>query len=160
TTGGLLLLDVATCACAALTLLAVRFPPLPSTPRSPPPGFAAGWRDSVRYVQTQPGLRPLLVFLVLTGFLNGVIGALIYPLILSFAPPAVPGGMVALAGGGMLTSSAAMSVWGGPRRLVRGLLAAQVLFGCGLVLIGARPDAGLVACGALLAHLAFPISTA
>jgi DHA3 family macrolide efflux protein-like MFS transporter len=154
---GILLIDFSTFLVAVTTLLIVRFPMRVVEPQ------AARTRvlfseimDGVRYIRRLPGLTMLLVFFVVVGFERGIIGALIQPLVLSFASPQSLGLVFTLAGAGFLAGSLLLSAWGGPRRRVLGLLIATLGFGLFLMLIGLRPLVGLIALAAVGAHFCLP----
>lgn len=158
--GGVLIIDVATFCFAVFTLLIVRFPS-PVLSRESRTGNGSllyealyGWS----YIAARPGLVGLLVFFAATSFINGMIGALIYPLILAFTTATQLSFVVSIAGGGMLLSSLVMSTWSGPKSRIGGVLVSQLIFGLGLLFIGLRPSILLIGFGALVAHLMLPVN--
>ena len=101
----------------------------------------------------------LLLMLSACNFLLGAIMILVNPLVLSFASPAVLGTVMTTAGLGMFAGSAAMSVWGGPKRRVRGIVFFLGLGGLALLPAALPPSAALIACGAFLFLLGVPIAS-
>ena len=100
----------------------------------------------------------MLVFFAATSFINGMIAALIYPLILAFTSATQLSFVVSIAGGGMLLSSLIMSAWNGPKSRITGVLGSQLVFGLGILCIGLRPSTLLIGFGALIAHLMLPVN--
>jgi len=156
---GVILIDVATFLFAVVTLLLVRFPkPEVSPAGAPEKGslwhrLTFGWR----YISARPGLLGLLTFFALVNFLWGMIGALITPMILSWTSSDVLGVIISIAGGGMLTGSLFMSVWGGPRCLINGILYFEMLSGICFMLMGFSPSFWPVAIGAFGAHVTIAV---
>lgn len=156
---GVILIDFATFGFAMLTLLPVRFP----QPISPPieetknPSLREQLTFGRRYVAARPGLRNLLALSAVVNFLWGLVGALITPMVLGFTTTAGLGGIISIAGFGMLAGSLVMSIWGGPRRRINGVLFFEMISGVCFLLIGLRPEFRLVALGALGAHLTIAI---
>jgi hypothetical protein len=109
------------------------------------------------YITARRGLLGLLVFLAIVNFLWGAVGALITPLILGWTSSDVLGLLISIAGVGMLAGSLIMSVWGGPRRRINGVLYFEMLSGICFMLIGLRPSFWMVAAGLLGAHLTIAI---
>ncbi len=158
--GGVLIIDVATFCFAVFTLLIVRFPS-PVISRADRTGNSALLREAFygwSYIVARPGLLGLLVFFAATSFINGMIGALIYPLILAFTAATQLSFVISIAGGGMLLSSLVMSAWSGPKSRIGGVLGSQLVFGLGLLFIGLRPSILLIGFGALVAHLMLPVN--
>jgi hypothetical protein len=58
---------------------------------------------------------------------------------------------------GFLAGSILISVWGGPRKKVHGLLVCAILYGMGLSLTGLRPSASVVTAGLFLSALQIPL---
>ncbi len=156
---GVLCVDVLTFLFAVGTLVFVRFPRQAGVQKHPSlrssffKDAAAGWR----YITDRPGLVGLLLFFAIVNFLWGMVGALIVPMILNFASPDVLGLVISCAGGGLLTGSVIMSLWGGPKRRIFGVLNFELLSGLCFLLIGLRPSAALVALGAFGAHFTIAI---
>jgi DHA3 family macrolide efflux protein-like MFS transporter len=147
---GVLLLDFATFLFAFSTLLFVRMPTVASLPETEEKKGSLlgetlyGWT----YITRRPGLFLLLALFAANNFLTGIVIVLVTPLILSFASAAVLGAVLTVAGGGMLAGGAIMSIWGGPRRRVRGILIFTILQSALLVTGGLRASVTLIAAAA------------
>jgi DHA3 family macrolide efflux protein-like MFS transporter len=156
---GVILVDFATFIFAAITLLLVRFPKPRRAITDEPERISLkeeitfGWR----YISARQGLLGLLVFLAVINFIWGMVGALITPMILGFAASDVLGAIIAIAGTGMLTGSLVMSIWGGLKRRINGVLYFEFLSGICFLLIGLRPSFWLTALGAFGAHVTIAI---
>jgi DHA3 family macrolide efflux protein-like MFS transporter len=156
---GVILIDVGTFIFAVITLLLVRFPK-PETFAERGPVRTTLWNDLTlgwRYISARPGLKGLLLFFAVINFLWSMVGALITPMILSWASSDELGLIIAIAGAGMLAGSLLMSVWGGPHRRINGVLSFELLSGICFVLIGLRPSFWLVAAGAFGAHVTIAV---
>ena len=156
---GVILIDVVTFVFAVGTLLLVRFPqPEVSSESAGEKGSL--WRDLTygwRYIFARPGLRDLLIFFAAVNFLWGMVGALIVPLVLGWTSSEMLGLLISIAGVGMLAGSLIMSVWGGPRRRIHGVLTFELLSGVCFMLIGLQPSFWLVAVGVFGAHATIAI---
>lgn len=156
---GVVLIDAATFVAAVATLLAVRVP----RPAASAEGAAArghllreavfGWT----YIRRRPGLFALLVLLAVTNFSMGVMQVLVTPMVLAFASPAVLGRVLSAAGLGMLAGSVLMSIWGGPRRRVAGILGLLLVQGLSLVAGGIWPRAAAVTAAGFVFLFAMPL---
>jgi predicted MFS family arabinose efflux permease len=158
---GLVLLDVATFACAVLTLLIVRIPkPRPAAGDAPRGRLlqeaAYGWT----YITSRPGFMALLVLFAASNFILGLLTVLITPMVLGFASPEVLGRVLSATGAGMLTGGLAMSLWGGPRRRMLGIFGPLALQGLALLAGGLQPSAPLIAAAAFLFLFGFPVLSA
>jgi MFS transporter, DHA3 family, macrolide efflux protein len=157
--GGVLLVDFVTYLVAVTTLLLVRTPGrLRSAAtqgiREPlPREIARGWS----FLRARPGLQGVLALLAVCHFCMGIINVGGQPLVLSFVSPAALGALLSVAGVGFVLGSLAMSLWGGPKRLIHGVLGFSLLFGCGLALAGLRQSVGLIASALLLLASSTPI---
>ena len=159
---GVLLADLATFALAAASLLLVRIPRPPATGAGPA-GRISLFRQALygwSFIQERRGLLGLLAYFALMNLVLGAAMVLITPLVRSFATIAVWGVVVTVANGGLLTGAVAMSVHGGPRRRIHGVLGVGLLFGLGLALAGLRPDPYLVAGALAIALFAAPVINA
>ena len=156
---GVILIDVATFVFAVGTLLLVRFPQ-PEVSAESAGEKGSLWRDLTygwRYIFARPGLRDLLIFFAAVNFLWGMVGALIVPLVLGWTSSEMLGLLISIAGVGMLAGSLIMSVWGGPRRRIHGVLTFELLSGVCFMLIGLQPSFWLVAVGVFGAHATIAI---
>ncbi len=133
---GIILIDLATFLFAVWTLLRVRL-----APRAPEPGDGKGngmWArlaEGFAYLKRRNGLVAMLVFFAISNFSVAMMIVLATPLILSFSTIEVLGVLSFTSGLGFVAGGLLMSVWGGPRRLMLGILAAQAV--CGFSAMGA-----------------------
>jgi hypothetical protein len=156
---GVFVLDLVTFLFAITTLLLVRIP-RPASEVGEVKSEGSLWRDSSygwRYVRARPGLLALLSFFALTNFMSGFPGVLITPLVLSFAEPAALGTVLSVGGAGLLAGGMLMSVWGGPRRRVNGVLLFQLVAGLCFVLAGVRASAATVAAACFVYFFCLPV---
>jgi len=151
--GSILALDTASFIVAVGALALVRFPEPVHAATAPKPRLTEGWR----WLRTQPGLLALLAFMAGFNFLWGLVGALAAPLILGFATPGELGAIFSVAGVGVVVGSVSMTVWGGPRRRLAGILTAELVSGFAFVAIAVQPNAILVAGGVFVAHVTLPV---
>lgn len=157
---GIMLVDFATLLFAVLTLLVSRVP-RPARTAEGKAGEGSLLREALygwKYIRARPGLIGLLLFFAMTNFATGIVQVLFTPLVLSFAPAAVLGLIMSIGGVGFLAGSLTMSVWGGPKRRIYGILAANVLMGLALFMAGLPPRAWILAVGAFLVFFSMPIT--
>ena len=156
---GVLFIDVTTFLIALTTLLVVRTPRSEAaTSRSAQEqtlfkDIAYGWN----YLLARTGLLALLLFFAVSNFVNGIVQALLTPLLLSFTTVTVLGTVLSIAGSGMLVGSLTMALWGGPQRRIQGILGFTFLRGLCLVIGGLRPDLLLITVSAFLFMFCLPI---
>ena len=137
----ILLIDFFTYIFALVTLLISRFPRPETTieTKGRKPSLlgeaAFGWR----FITSRPGLLGLLLYFATINFATGFAQVLFTPLVLTITTPAVLGMLWSVGGIGFLIGSLAMSIWGGPRRRIVGILCAGLLEGLMLLAIGLPP---------------------
>lgn len=161
--GGLetvIFIDVVSFLAAVATLLVVRFP----QPEESAAGKAAtgsllsearfGWT----YIKERHGLLALLVYFSSVNLVFGFVGVLVFPLILGFADEIAMGNAFTAAGVGMVLGSIVMSMWGGPKRRVYGVLGGDLVLGLALILFGMRPSLVPVIIGGVIGFFAVPIA--
>lgn len=159
--GGILLFDAATALVALATLFAVRIPrPAGSAASGTSQPLLAQFAASWRYLGERPGLMALLVLFAVTNFSMGLVVVLTTPLVLGFADARVLGTVVGVASGGLVAGSILMTVWRGPVRRVRAILAIMALQGLVLALCGFQPSAALIAATSFVFVFGFPIAGA
>ncbi len=154
--GGVLLVDVATFAVGVVTLAAVRFPRPERTDgeqASLREDAAFGWR----YLRRRPGLFGLLWIYAGVNFMLSFGNVLLIPLVVSFASEAAAGGVLSAAGVGAVAGSVVVSAWGGPRRLVRGVMAGIFVSGGFVAVSGMRASVPLIAAAAIALMFTVPI---
>lgn len=140
---GVALVDLLTFLVALATLWTVRIPRVPVSDE----GLRArgtllreaafGWS----YLRARPPLMGLLVFQSVANFLLGFIMVLGTPMALHYVSEARLGALLSVGGVGMICGSLLMSTWGGPRRLIAGVLAGQLLGGLSAVAGALKPSA-------------------
>jgi DHA3 family macrolide efflux protein-like MFS transporter len=156
---GVVLIDFVSYLVAIAALLAVRMPRPPATPEG---ALDRGslWREARSgwsFIRQRPGLLALLMMLAVTNIGTGMVQVLLSPMVLSFASPAMLGRVLTAAGCGALAGGLVMTVWGGPRRRVAGILGVLLLQGLVLPLGGLRANILLIAAGASIYLFALPI---
>jgi hypothetical protein len=112
------------------------------------------------YLTARPGLLGLLTLFALLNFLLGFVIALFTPLVLSFTDADVLGAMTSIGASGMLVGGVLMSVWGGPKRRIHGVLGFLLLAGFALSVAGLRPSVPLITAAAFGFFFCFPIISA
>jgi len=151
------LIDVVSFAFAIGSLFLVRFPAVPRSElgekeaagdraQSLLQGSLVGWR----FIRARPGLLVLLAFSVANNLSFGIMTVLITPFVLGVSDVATLGKVLSFAGLGMLLGGVTLSVWGGPRKRVRGIVAFTLLSGVVLFMGGAPPSVLLFASGSAL----------
>ncbi|HEY75568.1 MAG TPA: MFS transporter [Thermoflexia bacterium] len=156
---GVILIDFATFLFAVFTLAMVRIPRPPTTEEGKA-GEGSLLREAAygwTYIRARPGLLGLLFFFAAANFVVGIVGVLFTPLVLSFTTTAVLGLLLSVGGGGFLTGSLAMSIWGGPKRRVYGVLGFNLLLGTVLFAAGFPPRAWILGVAAFLAYFSLPM---
>jgi len=146
-------LDLGAHVLAFATLLIATFRPVPPTEIAHAHGnvlddLRLGWT----YIASRPGLLGLLVFSLVNNFSMGMLEALITPLLLSFASPASLGLVMSVGGLGMVAGSIVMSLWGGPRRHIHGVLGSTLGKALVVCVMGLQRSEPLIA-GATFAFL-------
>lgn len=143
---GVLLIDFITFIFALFTLLIFQFPQPPKTNMSSSEkssllsdaGF--GWT----YITKRTGLLLMVIFFAITNFSIGIAQVLLSPMILSFTDATTLGVVLSLGGSGWLFGSLAMTIWGGPKRRIYGILGFELLLGIGILMTGLRADISLI----------------
>jgi len=139
-----LMIDIVTFVVAVSMLLLVRVPRLPTTEIGRK-GIGSIWKESLygfRYIYERPSLLGLQLTFLCVNFIATFSNVVLNPMILSRVGDYQTGqiilGSVLSAGGiGGVVGSVAMSVWGGPKRRIKGILFGMVLLSLtGTLLMG------------------------
>jgi len=139
--GGVIAIDFATYLFAVLTLLVVRVPS-PERSEAGKEGQGTIWKEALfgwTYISARAGLLGLLLIFAATNFFSSMIFPLLVPMILDMTSADVLGYLVSVAGLGMLVGTLIMSVWGGPKRRIHGVLGFSILSGIFAALLGVSP---------------------
>jgi len=138
---GILVLDVASFGVAVATLLFRSIPQPPAALSSNPETRFSKLAFGFREVWRQPSLRTLLLISTLFWFFHDLGGAIYEPMILarSNGSAQVLANTATAAGVGGVAGAIVLSVWGGPRQKINGMLAgfigaglSKTVFGLGL----------------------------
>ncbi|GCL39999.1 major facilitator superfamily MFS_1 [Sphaerospermopsis reniformis] len=156
---GVIFLDLATFLFALVTLLIVKFPK-PETTSAFKHGKGSLLQESIygwNYIRVRPGLMALLIFFTISNFAVSTSEVLFTPLVLSFTSEKNLGMVLSIGGSGMLIGSLVMSIWGGLKRLIYGVLGFEFLLGVGIFLVGMRTSIILVTIGGFIAFFSIPM---
>ena len=150
---GVILVDCFSFGFAILTLLLIRIPDPQredDAAGTSAPTLFGDFAQSLRYVLARRGLVYLLAFFTALNLSVGFVDVLITPLVLAFASTGALGIVLSVGGVGMVGGSLAMTVWGGPRRRISGVLGFSLLLGLALVVGALRPSVPLIAAAAFV----------
>lgn len=157
---GVIVVDFVTFLVAVAILGLVTVPEPVRKPRAagdPAPSLlreaAYGWI----YIRDRPGLLRLLAYFAALNFVFPFALVLVTPLVLSFAGPEDLGWVLGLSSLGAVAGGVLMSVWGGPKRRVWGVLGAGPVLSVGLIIAGLRPSLPLIAGGLFVLTLVIPL---
>jgi len=142
----IILIDIATYLFAITTLLAVRFPQ-PKVEDGEKESESSFIKEAIygwKYLRASVGLFGLLMATVFANFLSSLTWPLLTPLMLNLGTPDVVGYAQSFFGVGALAGALIMSVWGGPKRKIKGLYFGWVMYGIALMLIGLSRSIWLV----------------
>src|SRR5437763_560878 len=109
-----------------------------------------------RYVK-KPSLLLLCVFLSGLNLAAGIVGILFQPMMLAFTTPTVVGRVATIGALGMLGGSILMSIWGGPKRRFRGIVALNVICSFCLMAGGMKASAILIGASGFAFFFCYPL---
>jgi hypothetical protein len=143
------------CALVVVAIVVVLNTKIPVVQR--PDGDASGQSirldviESLSYLRSRRGLLTMVGFLAVVSGTLGCLEIAASGTVLGFAPNL--GGVVVstVCWLGMVVASIAMVIWGGPRRLVPGMLVAGLGFAAGLAVAAFRPSLFLTSAGGFIA---------
>lgn len=111
----------------------------------------------MRYIIDRPALLGLLYFVAVGHFSSGLVQILFAPLILNFATPFTLGYVLSASGIGALFGSILLTIWGGPKEKVKGVLACAFIQGLLLASCGITPNSTLILAVAFLYMFMIPM---
>ena len=148
--GAIFFMDFATFALAALLLLFVYIPPVI---RELVTEKTSVWQDFIfglRYMLERPPFLFLMTFLTLVISASAFVYALSGPLVLGFSDESSLGIVYAAYGFGGFLGAVAVSITGGSKRRMHGMLGGAMLLGISSMLIALRPDTLLISLSLLV----------
>jgi DHA3 family macrolide efflux protein-like MFS transporter len=153
----IILLECAAVTLAIVTARAVRIPRATPAARTPRGTLRADIRRAGSSLKSRHGLLALLGFLGAISIIIGIIEVALPEIVYAFTNAGSLALILTSAWVGMLVVSIAITIWGRPRRLVRGMLSAALVFAAGMILSGLRPNVVLIAVAAFVAMGVTPI---
>jgi non-ribosomal peptide synthetase component F/MFS family permease len=148
---GVIVIDISTFMFAFLVVLFIRLPrPAATTVQRERPSFLRDLRFGWSYLRQRPGLLSLMSLFATTNFFLTIVQILLTPLILSFGSASNLGFVNSATAAGALIGSLALSVWGGPRNRIAGILAFTLLQAPVLLLGAVQPNVMLIAAAAFI----------
>lgn len=157
---GVLLVDFGTFLFAAATLLLVRIP-RPEASAEGKKAKGSIWKEAAygwTFIRERPGLLNLLLYFAAVNLAVCACGIALLPMVLAFTgSKAAVGSLMSLVGVGMLAGGLVMTITGGPKPRVYGVLGSGVLLSVCFVLVGLRPSLVMVGAGVLLWYTVLPI---
>ncbi|MEM9803912.1 MAG: MFS transporter [Cyanobacteria bacterium P01_D01_bin.56] len=137
TTGlsGILTIDLITFGIAIATLSPLTLPqPTPETTANP---VLQQLTFGLRYLQRRPGLMALLIFFMFSGLIDSATFTILPAMVLARSgnDSAFWGMLLAFFGTGGLLGSITLSLWGGPKRHIHGVLIASAVWKAGLIVL-------------------------
>jgi len=158
----LLAVDVVTFFVAVISLLIVRFPEPPASAVGEEAGGSI-WKEAAfgfRYVWHRHGLLALLVFFAGLNLTFGMISPIFVAYMLSFTSEAAMGTVLSLGSMGMLVGSIVASAWKVTTGRVRGIMAASLVLGTMLLIIGLSQWVVVIVVSLFGGMLVVPFATA
>ena len=149
-----LAVDVVTFIAAVGTLAVVRFPRVAPVLGGTRRSMRQEVLEGLHYLRDRSGLLGLLGMSAGLNFFLVFANVLWLPLFLGFTDEATIGLVMTGVGLAMVAGSVAMSAWGGPERLVRGMVGLVVVAGLALSVSGLRPSLWLAA-GSVMVFMFF-----
>ncbi|MCJ7622680.1 MAG: MFS transporter [Anaerolineaceae bacterium] len=136
---GIILIDFVTFAIAVITLLLIRIP-RPEKVEQDDEKERTIFQDAIfgwKYIFRRRGLFALIIYFAGIHFVVGMIEVLLQPMLLDMTTPETMGIMLSSMGFGALGGTLLMSLWGGPKRrilgiLITGIFQGFILFGFGV----------------------------
>ncbi len=156
----LVVLDVVSFIVAIVALLLAKTPVLDRAPVTEHPPLLQSVAEGFSFIFERKGLLGLLTFFLVINFTLPFAFTLFTPLVLSFFNATALGAVQSLGGIGMIVGTIGMSIWGGPKRRIYGVLgfgAAACSMSC---LIGFPPSVPLYIASLWLMMMLFPVVNA
>ncbi|MEM1256429.1 MAG: MFS transporter [Cyanobacteria bacterium P01_H01_bin.21] len=158
---GILAIDLVTFAIAITTLSLVTIPhPALSDARPDADTAIQRLTFGARYLWRHPGLKSLLCFFLISNFIDGLCFTILFPMVLSRLDnnTSILGTLSSFFGIGGLIGGSILSVWGGPKRRIHGVLMGNTLWKITLIVLGLAQRTQTYLGTALIGGLFAPLS--
>jgi MFS family permease len=154
---GMVLIDFVSFLAAIATLVPLVIPQ-PAGGKARRRRILAEVADGLRYIVPRPSLFHLMLFFAALNLSAGFIGALRTPLVLSFASVAALGAVTGANSVGTIVGSVLMSVWGGPKRRIHGVLIPGLLLGVAILVMGVHASLVFIAVAGILVQFSTTVA--
>jgi MFS family permease len=154
-----MLIDLVTFLFAVTIVLAVRIP-RPAVTKGDATKPTPLWKDMAigwQFISARAGFLSLMVLFGLGNYANLMTDTLMPPMLLELSSPTVLGSVLSTGGLGMLVGTVLMSVWGGPKKRIYGVLVFKTLAGLAIMGIGLFRSIPLIALATFFYYLPFPL---
>lgn len=163
--GGLLsvlVIDLITFLVAVVTLAFARIPELvrKAEGKLSSNKFIVEIKEGWNYISERKGLKMLLIYFALVNFVLGFFNVAFKPLILSLSSEQTLGMVISITGIGMLLGGLFMSIWGGPKKRVEGLLGFSLISAIFIALSGFTTSIPIITACIFVCLLVLPVSNA
>ena len=133
---GILTIDLVTFGIAIATLSVVTIP----KPTTRPQTTESVWQQltfGLHYLWSRPSLKVLLIFFLVSNFINSVSFTILPAMILARLgnDSTILGTLFSFFGAGGLLGGLTLSIWGGPKRRIHGILIASAVWKAGLIVL-------------------------
>ena len=139
---GILTIDLITfgIAVATLSLVEIPQPAIAAAPQAEMIETETVWLQltfGFRYLWRRPGLRVLLIFFLISNFIDSASFSLLQPMVLARTnnDAAFMGTLFSFFGIGGLLGGLTLSLWGGPKRRIHGVLISSAIWKTGLIVL-------------------------
>jgi MFS family permease len=156
---GLVSIDLVTFVFAFATLLMVRIPSPPQSEHSAAPS-TSWWRQAGygwQYLRQRRPLMRLLEYVLCLNFVFSMALVLFTPLVLSFATAAELGRVLALGGVGALAGGLLISLVGGPKKRIWGVISFAFVSSASLAIVAFSRSLPAISVGAFLIAAGLPV---
>ncbi|MFG6101386.1 MFS transporter [Leptothoe sp. EHU-05/26/07-4] len=132
---GILIIDLVTFGIAIATLITVTIPQ-----STAPPQTADVWQQlifGIRYLWNRPSLKVLLIFFLISNFIDSASFTLLPAMVLARLGnnSTILGTLFSFFGIGGLLGGLTLSIWGGPKRRIHGVLIFSAIWKVGLIVL-------------------------
>lgn len=156
---GVILIDFATFLVAVVALLMVSIPK-PEVSDEGEEASGSLFKEAMygwHYIKARPGLMGLLIYFAAINFVTSLCGIALVPMALRLSSELDAGLVLSSIGIGMLLGSTYLTITGGPKKRIHGVLGFGMAFSLFIFLAGLTPSIIVVCVAALLWHANIPI---